>query len=52
LDDGFRNYICFNREKSCNHNWRKITVHKIGNRFECRKCLGLAEEQYLESPST
>ncbi len=49
LDDSFRKYISFDRDKSCDHEWRKINIHKIGKRFECRKCLGLTEEQDLES---
>lgn len=43
LDDSFRKYISFDMDKSCEHEWRKINIHKIGTRFECRKCLGLVE---------
>ena len=45
LDDWFREYISFDRDKFCEHEWNKINIHKIGERFECRKCLGLALEQ-------
>ena len=49
LDDSFRKYASFDRDKSCDHDWCKIDIHKLGKRFECIKCLGLAEEQDLES---
>lgn len=48
LDDSFRKYISFDRDKSCEHEWHRINIHKIGERFECRKCLGLVEEKDLE----
>jgi hypothetical protein len=50
LDYGFRKYISFDwsKSKSCDHEWRKVNIHKIGERFECRKCLGVVEEQDLE----
>jgi hypothetical protein len=51
LDDSFREHIRFSRDNSCDHEWHKINVHKIGVRFECHKCLGLVEEHELE-PST
>jgi hypothetical protein len=49
LDGSFKKYIHFDMNKSCDHEWRKIDIHKIGKRFECVKCLGLAEEKDLES---
>jgi hypothetical protein len=48
LDDRFRKYIGSVKpfeDKSCDHEWHKVTIHKIGERFECRKCLGLIEEK-------
>jgi hypothetical protein len=48
LDNMFREYIRFNNDISCDHEWHKIFVHKIGERFECHKCLGLVEEKDLE----
>ncbi len=45
LDEWFRKYISFGRDKFCEHEWKKVNIHKIGERFECRKCLGLALEQ-------
>ena len=51
LDDRFRKYISFHRirrrGKSCKHEWHRINIHKIGERSECSKCLGLAEEHDL-----
>lgn len=35
----------------CDHEWRKVKVHKIGDRHECRKCLGLAKEEDFEPVS-
>jgi len=54
LDDGFRKYISFDwsKSKSCDHEWRKVKIHKIGERFACRKCLGLLEEKELEPKTT
>ena len=49
LDSSFSQYVSFDWDKSCDHEWHKVNIHKIGKRFECRKCLGLAEEQDLES---
>jgi hypothetical protein len=50
LDDSFREYSSFNwsKSKSCDHEWHRVNIHKIGERFECRKCLGLVEEKDLE----
>lgn len=43
LDDFFRSYISFDSDKTCKHEWNRINIHKIGQRFECHKCLGLVE---------
>lgn len=48
LDESFREYIKFDRDISCDHEWHKVFIHKIGERFECSKCLGLMEEKDLE----
>jgi hypothetical protein len=50
LDYGFRKYISFDwsKSKSCDHEGHKVKIHKIGDRFECSKCLGLVEEKDLE----
>ncbi|MGH9975726.1 MAG: hypothetical protein ACRD8Z_07810 [Nitrososphaeraceae archaeon] len=48
LDNSFRKYISFDWDKTCDHEWHKVFIHKIGERFECRKCLGLVEERDLE----
>jgi hypothetical protein len=48
LDYSFREYISFNTNKSCNHKWHRVDIHKVGKRLECRKCLGLVEEKDLE----
>jgi len=50
LDDSFRKYVVSSLVsfESCDHEWRKVNIHKIGDRFECRKCLGLVEEKDLE----
>jgi hypothetical protein len=52
LDRSFEEYIRFDINKSCDHEWHEVFVHKIGKRFECRKCLGLVEEQDLEPSIT
>ena len=54
LDDSFRKYIKYNfdRDKTCDHEWRRVEIHKIGERFECRKCSGLLEEKDLEPETT
>jgi hypothetical protein len=43
MDDSFKKYSNFNWNKSlsCDHEWHRVNIHKIGERFECRKCLGL-----------
>jgi hypothetical protein len=43
LDDSFKKYSNFNWDNSlsCDHEWNRVNIHKIGERFECRKCLGL-----------
>jgi hypothetical protein len=43
LDNSFKRYSNFNWSKSlsCDHEWHRVNIHKIGERFECRKCLGL-----------
>jgi hypothetical protein len=48
FDGSFRNYISFDNDKSCEHEWHKVNIHKMeksktGERFQCRKCLGLVE---------
>jgi hypothetical protein len=35
----------------CDHEWHKVKVHKIGDRYECRKCFGLAKEEDFEPAS-
>ena len=50
LDNLFREYIRFNRDVSCEHEWHKVFIHKIGECFECCKCLGLLGEKDLQSP--
>jgi hypothetical protein len=48
LDGSFSKYISFNMDKSCDHEWHRVNIHKMeksktGERFQCRKCLGLVE---------
>jgi hypothetical protein len=48
LDGSFSKYISFNMDKSCDHEWHRVSIHKMeksrtGKRFQCHKCLGLVE---------
>lgn len=51
MDNSFKNYVAREPFESCDHEWRKVKVHKIGDRHECRKCLGLAKEEDFEPVS-
>ena len=51
-DNRFKEYVSSVKPfKSCDHEWHKVKVHKIGDRHECRKCLGLAKEEDFEPVS-
>jgi len=51
-DNKFKEYLSSVKPfKFCDHEWLKVKVHKIGDRYECRKCLGLAKEEDFESVS-
>lgn len=52
MNNSFKNYVnSVEPFEACDHEWRKVKVHKIGDRHECRKCLGLAKEEDFEPVS-
>lgn len=47
LDYGFKEYVGSNFEvsKSCDHQWREVRIHKLGEYLECKKCMALVNTQ-------
>jgi hypothetical protein len=52
LDSSFKEFVSsFVPSETCDHEWHDVRVHKVGNRYECRKCQGLAKEEDFEPVS-
>jgi hypothetical protein len=44
LDYSFKEYIgSFKVNRSCDHEWYEVNIHKVGECLRCGKCLGLVE---------
>ncbi len=38
IEEGYKTYTTIEDLGDCMHQWRRIDIHKIGKRYECKKC--------------
>jgi hypothetical protein len=49
INNSFKDYVnSLTPVETCDHEWIRIKAHKLGDRYLCRKCLGLANEEDFE----